>query len=415
LPSFKPIQLFTLVFLPFAAGYFLSFLFRSINAVIAIDLVQDLALDASNLGLLTAAFFIAFALVQLPLGIVLDRFGAGRVQAFLLSLAALGSFLFSQADSILSLSLARMLIGIGCAGGLMAAFKAIIRWYPPERLALVNGFYLSIGGLGALAATQPVEFILTFTDWRGVFKILSVMTVIAAALVFFLVPRGDAAENPPPLSKQVKELGGILKDPTFWRLAPVSILGMGTTMAIQGLWAGPWLLDVALLGREAASYRLFAMAGAMAFGFIAVGYVADKLRARGIGSIHTITAGTILSLTALITILSKGSLTGWWHWIVFGAVGNVTALVYPALSRHFGNAFAGRANTANTMLVFGGTFAIQYAMGGIIDLWPRDATGSYPTVAYQTAFGAAAIAQVLSIIWLLLPSESVQRAIKNRI
>lgn len=406
----RPAQLLLLVFIPFATGYFLSFLFRSINAVIATDLVRDLGLNASSLGFLTAAFFIAFAAIQLPLGVILDRYGAARVQALLLSIAALGSALFATADTMLDLSLARALIGIGCAGGLMAAFKAIIRWFPAKNLALVNGCYLSIGGIGAMSATHPIELMLTFTDWRGVFLTLSVLSILSAALILILVPRGDASENPPSLSIQVRELGGILTDRLFWRVAPVSVLGMGTTMSIQGLWAGPWLTDVADLSRIEVSHRLLAMAGAMAVGFIGVGYISDRLRAIGISSIKIMAAGTLISIIVLVAVLARVDLTGWWHWVLFGAIGNVTALVYPTLARHFGNAAAGRANTGNTMLVFAGTFAIQFAMGAIVDIWPRNEIGAYPAIAYQTAFGVAAICQVGGLIWLLWPGPDLRAA-----
>ncbi|MEO7243224.1 MAG: MFS transporter, partial [Variovorax sp.] len=180
------------VFLPFSTGYFLSFLFRSVNAVIAPDLMRDVGVGASGLGFLTAAFFLGFALVQLPLGVLLDRFGAARVQASLLATAAVGSALFALAESPAALVFARALIGLGCAGGLMAAFKAIVKWYPPERLTFVNGCYLAVGGLGAIVATRPVEQALAFTDWRGLFFALSLLSLISAALILTFVPRGDA-------------------------------------------------------------------------------------------------------------------------------------------------------------------------------------------------------------------------------
>ncbi|MEC9265283.1 MAG: MFS transporter [Pseudomonadota bacterium] len=411
--ALRPAQLFLLVFLPFAAGYFLSFLFRSINAVIAADLTRDLGLDASSLGLLTAAFFIAFASIQLPLGVVLDRYGAARVQSLLLTIAALGSLIFALADDILTLSFGRALIGLGCAGGLMAAFKAIMRWFPAERLALVNGCFLSIGGLGAMSATQPIELMLTFTDWRGVFLILAGLSLASAVSIFLFVPRGDASESPSALAVQVREVGGILTDALFWRFAPISVFGMGVTMSIQGLWAGPWLLDVAALPREDVANRLLAMAGAMAFGFIGTGYLSDFLRVRGVSSIHLMAAGTVLTILTLVAILLQVDPTGWWHWILFGAVGNVTALVYPALARHFGRDAAGRANTANTMLVFAGTFAIQYLIGAIIDFWPRDETGAYPAIAYQTAFAATIACQIASLIWLFRPGPDLKSALRQ--
>jgi MFS family permease len=407
-------RLFLLVFLPFSTGYFLSFLFRSINAVIAADLARDLGMGASGLGVLTAAFFIGFAAVQLPLGIMLDRWGAARVQSALLVLAAAGSAAFAAGDGPTALTWARALIGLGCAGGLMAAFKSIVRWYPPERLSFVNGCYLAVGGLGAIAATQPVEALLPVMGWRGVFAALAVLCLVSAGLIFALVPRGDAAADPPPLRTQLAELRDILQDPLFWRLIPISVTGMGGTLAIQGLWAGPWLADGVGLDRSAVAERLLVLSVAMTAGFVATGLVADRLRARGVSSLTTMAWGTTISIAALATIAAGVDPGGVWHWIVFGLFGQVTAIVYPTLSRHFGAAYAGRAGTGNTLLVFIGIFLLQAAMGAIIDLWPRDAAGAYPAHAYRVAFGAVLLGLLASLGWLLRPGPD-RRAALDRI
>ncbi|MGE4239831.1 MFS transporter [Ramlibacter sp.] len=403
--------LFLVVFLPFSTGYFLSFLFRSINAVIAPDLARDVGLGASGLGLLTAAFFIGFAAVQLPLGVMLDRWGAARVQAVLLVLAAAGSAAFAAGDGLASLLWARALIGIGCAGGLMAAFKSIVKWYPPQRLTFVNGCYLAVGGLGAIAATAPVEALLGVVSWRGVFGGLSVLCLVSAALIFSLVPRGDAVSDPPPLRTQLRELHGILRDPLFWRLVPVSLAGMGGTLAIQGLWVGPWLADGVGLDRGAVATRLLVLSIAMTAGFVLTGLVADALRTRGVSSLTTMAWGTALSIAALALITAGIDPSGTWHWIVFGLCGQVTAMVYPAMSRHFGAAFAGRAGTANTLVVFVGIFALQSAMGAIIDLWPRSSAGTYPPQAYQAAFAVVLAGLVLGLLWLVRPGKDREMAL----
>ncbi|HEY9163908.1 MAG TPA: MFS transporter, partial [Magnetovibrio sp.] len=151
------------IVLPFALGYFLSYLYRAVNAVLAPDLVAEIGLDASALGLLTAAYFLTFAAFQLPLGILLDRYGPRRVEAMLLIVAATGAALFAWAPNADVLIIARAMIGLGVSACLMAAFKAYVMWFPLERLALVNGIHLTAGGLGALMATAPVEALLGVT------------------------------------------------------------------------------------------------------------------------------------------------------------------------------------------------------------------------------------------------------------
>ncbi len=401
------------VFLPFGTGYFLSFLYRSINAVIFPDLMRDVGVGAAGLGLLTAAFFVGFATVQLPLGVMLDRYGAARVQAVLLAVAAAGALAFAWATTPAGLIAARALIGLGCAGGLMAAFKSIVKWYPPQRLTLVNGCYLAVGGLGAMVATRPLEAALALTDWRGAFVVLALMTLASAVLIFAAVPRGDAAADPPSLRTQVAELGPILRDRLFWRLIPISVMGMGSTLAVQGLWAGPWLADGAGLSRTAVADRLLALGAAMTAGFVLTGWVADRLRERGVSSLATMAGGSVISVLALAAIAARLDATGWAHWIVLGLCGQSTAIVYPVLSRHFGAARAGRAGTANTLMVFTGIFALQFAMGASIDLWPRDALGRYPAIAYQVTFGAVAAALAASVAWLLRPGEDLRDALRR--
>lgn len=411
--AYSSLALFAFVFAPFATGYFLSFLYRSISALIAPDLVRDLGVTSSGLGLLASVFFLGFAALQLPLGVMLDRYGAARVQSVLLLIAAGGAVMFAMAQSPSALILARCLIGVGCAGGLMAAFKAILKWYPPRRLALVSGCYMAVGGLGAMTASKPAEMALQLTDWRGLFLILAGMTIVSSLLIFFLAPRNDAAENPPHLSVQAREVAKIFSDKLFWRVGPLSVLGLGGSQSIQSLWVGPWLSDAVALTRDDIAARLFALNGAMTVGFIVTGWIADTLRARGVSTLHVMSAGTLLNIAALAAVTFLVDPAGWLHWIVFGFTCSVTALVYPLLARHFGGAFAGRANTANTLLVFAGSFGIQFAMGVIIDLWARDTAGAYPVVAYQTAFGAVLIGTVLAMVWMYRPGPDKDKAIAD--
>jgi MFS family permease len=176
------------VLVPFALGYFPSYLFRSVNAVVGPDLVDEIGLSATQLGLLTSAYLFAFALFQLPLGVLLDRFGPRRVQTALFGCAATGSLLFSIADDVLALTVARALIGLGFAGGLMSGFKAVVLWVPPPRRALANACVMSFGALGILVATVPVEIAVQAFGWRSVFVGLAAITLAVAALILLAVP-----------------------------------------------------------------------------------------------------------------------------------------------------------------------------------------------------------------------------------
>jgi len=409
-PSLALGRLVVCVFLPFAAGYFLSFALRSVNAVIYPYLVQDMSLPAAILGILTATFFLSFAAVQLPLGLLLDRWGPRRVQAALFGVGALGCAIFALSESSGGLVVGRALIGIGMAGGLMASLKALVLWFPERWLALVNGCFLAVGGLGALAATAPLAWGLGFFGWRSLFWGLTLAVLAVAVWIWLVVPDRETGGGRRSLVAELTGLGSVLRDGFFWRVAPLSIAGMGGTLCLQTLWAGPWLADVAGLGEAAAADRLLAMTAAMTVGFVAIGWLADWLRSRGLSSIAVMGGCGLMQAVALAALTFHLDPQGLAAWLLLGFFGNGASLVYPLLSRHFGAERAGRATTANTLLVFSGTFALQAGMGWVISLWPRLPSGGYASAAYDVSVGSLLALLCVSLIVLALPFGRSSRA-----
>lgn len=390
------------VFVPFALGYFLSYVFRVVNAVIAPDLVADLALDAGALGLLTSTYFLTFAAFQLPLGILLDRFGPRRTEAVLLLVAAAGAFVFAVAPNAGTLVVGRGLIGVGVSACLMAAFKAFVQWFPAGRLPLINGLEMAVGGIGALAATVPVEAALTVTDWRGVFWGLGALTAAAAVLVYLMVPEKD--EGPAPHSTLRQQAGGVVQvmtSPVFWRVAPATFTTQASFLAVQSLWAGPWLRDVAGYNRAGVANGLLVIAIAMTAGFIFAGGVAERLGRLGIKpvAVAMVTMNTSIALqAALVFGLPVPPLLIWSAFALFGTSG---ILVYAGLSQTFPKHLAGRVNTSINLLVFVASFLFQWGVGVVIGLWPATAGGGYEPAAYQAGFGAVLAVQVAAMLWLV--------------
>ena len=398
------------VFLPFAGGYFISYLFRNVNAVIAPRLVEDLGLGAAQLGLLTSVYFLAFAAFQIPLGVLLDRIGPRRVQASLLLVAAAGAAIFALGQGEATLILGRALIGLGVAGGLMSAFKAITIWFPSERWPLVNGCFVACGGLGAMASTQPIEALLAVTDWRGIFFGLSAACVAVSAVIFLSVPEAPSRARSGGLRQALGQLGQVYRDTLFWRLVPMCVACAGSSMAILGLWAGPWLADVGGLDSEGVAWILLASATAMAVGSILNGLLADWLGRRGIGLEAILLVGVPLLALAQLAIILELAPQSAWPWVAFAMFMNLAMLVFPRLSRHFPLAFAGRANTAVNVLVFLMAFLMQAAIGWIIELWPADAAGHYPPAAHQAALAAALALQVAGYLWFLVAPREREEA-----
>jgi MFS family permease len=386
------------IFLPFATGYFLSYLYRTINAVLSPHLAADLRLDAGDLGLLTSVYFLTFAAFQLPLGLLLDRFGPRRVEATLLLFAATGAGLFALSANRTELLIGRGLIGLGVSACLMASFKAFVLWFPVTRLSVVNGWILAAGGLGALAATAPVEMALKLTDWRGIFAGLAVLSFMAAAALLLAVPERISSEPVGGWREQWRGLVDIYRSPVFWRIAPSSVLSQAAFLAIQGLWAGPWLRDVAGLDKSATAGILFWTAAAMVAGFLSMGQLAYRLSRRAVPPLAFAAVGMALFMGVQLALLFKlGSVL--LLWVLFGFIGTVGTLSYAILTQAFPPALAGRVNTALNVLVFVAAFAGQWGMGTIINCWPISA--GYAQPGYQWAFGLTLVAQLATWIWLL--------------
>ena len=386
------------IFLPFAAGYFLSYLYRTINAVLSPYLTTELRLDANDLGLLTSVYFLTFAAFQLPLGVLLDRFGPRRVEAVLLLFAAAGAGVFAGSDDAAGLIIGRGLIGLGVSACLMAAFKAFVLWFPAERLPAANGWVLAAGGLGALVATAPVEFALRLMDWRGLFVGLAGLSVIIAVALLLVVPERGGGGVVGDWREPWRGVLDIFRSRIFWWMAPSSVVSQASFLAIQGLWAGPWLRDVAGLPKTVAADYLFWTAAAMVGGFVGLGQLAYRLTRRGIPPIAVAAGGMALFMLIQLALLCGfGSKAGW---ALFGFFGTSGVLNYAILSQAFPPALAGRVNTALNLLVFVLAFAAQWGMGVLINQQPA-AGGGYAESGYQLAFGLALVLQLLSWLWLL--------------
>lgn len=407
-------RLVLIVLLPFAGGFFLSHLYRSVNAIIAPQLIAELGLDASDLGLLTSIYFLTFAALQLPLGVLLDRFGPRRIQALLLLFAAGGAVTFALADSTLALMLGRGLIGMGVAGGLMASFKAITLWFPKERWPLVNSCFFATGGLGAMAATTPIEAALTLTDWRGIFYALCIATLCVALVIFLLVPERGIGVSRTSLRQQRADLGTIYRDRLFWRIAPFSVFGQGIYMSLIGLWAGPWFKDVAGFDRATVADSLFMLALAFALGSIVVGLLADMLGRLKISLTSVLAWGGALFLAAQACIVFEVDAGAIWPWVVFGIAGNFTMLSYARLSHHFPLGLAGRVNTGLNLLVFCCSFLTQYVIGAVIDIWPAGDAGGFAKIGYANGFGIFLVLQTLAFLWFLVPHGTTSSSAAHR-
>jgi len=398
-PIALPARLLATVFVPFAAGFFLSFMFRNANAVISKDLATEFSLSSSELGLLTSAYFLAFAAMQIPVGVFLDRYGPRRVTASLLVILAAGAGAFAIADGPGSLALGRALIGMGASAALMGAMKAYSMWFPLERLATLYGWTMAIGALGAVAATLPVEFVASQIGWRPMFAGLALFTFLVAACMFLVVPEIAVPGATERWDEQISRIASIFRTPAFWQIGLPMIAVQGSYQGLFGLWFVPWLMDTQGLARNEAAQWLLWAAIAYGGGSIFFGQGSDRLAERGISQVALLKWGTAFCVVSFFTLCFVPGLPKF-VLLLFYAFGSVaTSLGYAILSRRFPLSMTGRLNTALNVSMFLCAFTVQIGAGMLLRLFPTDG-GRYAAEAYVFTFAVLGAAQLAA--WLFV-------------
>lgn len=387
------------VFLPFAAGYYLSYLFRTINALISSHLVAEIGLGTADLGLLTSVYFLVFAAAQIPVGILLDRFGPRRVHSCLLLVAAAGAGLFAMSMGLPLLLISRAMIGLGVAAALTAGLRSIVLWFPSERVALLSGYMIMLGSLGAVTATTPAEHLLGWISWRQFFEILAAATGATALLIYIVVPERAII---PPTGSMPPTLSSVFGDRRFWRIAPLSATCVGSAWSLQGLWAAPWLTDVEGFDRTSLVGQLFTMSVVLCGGAWMFGTLVHCIRRRG-GRVEIIVAAIAgLFIAAELSLILRVPLPSILPWTVVAIVGTATVVSFAAIAEYFPPELTGRANGALNVLHFGWAFVSQFGTGFILQQWPM-VDGRRTVLAYQVAFGVNVAVQITALVWFALP------------
>jgi MFS family permease len=399
MPRVNP-RLLLVVFCPFAAGFYLSYFFRNVNAVISRDLARDFSLSSADLGFLTATYLLAFAAFQLPLGVLLDRYGPRRVLAALMCIAGTGALVFALAQDFVMLSVGRALIGLGVSGCLMGAIKAFTLWFPLSRLATLNGLYLAVGGLGGLSATAPAEAFLGPFGWRALFYVLASASVSVAAVIFLLVPEKPLPGHGQTLRAQIAGFGGIFSSIPFWRIALPLVVCHAVYQALQGLWLAPWLYDIAGYQRPAVATALLTAAIAYTAGSVFFGVSSDRLAQAGVSRMTTYKTGLLVSL-AMFALLAAGVTTGLPAILaVYAFTAISVSLAYALMTPIFPPEMTGRVITASNVMMFGTSFVFQWGIGAVLRLYP-EVDGRYAAESYAAAFWLLAALQVAAVLWLL--------------
>jgi MFS family permease len=395
-----------IIFSTLSALFTLSMFYRVSNAVIAPNLIRDLDLNAETLGILGGAYFYSFAVLQIPMGPLLDRIGPRFIIASFSFMGALGAFLFAFGTSFTSALLGRILIGVGMSSVLMGSFKVFVLRFPPDRFATLVGILLSIGTLGNILAASPLAYLTSSIGWRKTFILAGGITVLLAFLIWRILG-GDkeAAKEKMPTPPSKPEIGVlssmrlILGSLVFWQLGAVAFFRYGTLVSLQGLWLGPYLIDTQGYSPvQTGNLLIF-----LAIGIIVGGPIAGRLSDRVFRSRKGIALlGLVLyafSLFPLVGVLNLkspyfyGSL-----FFLMGFFSSFGMVIYSHAKELFPISISGTIMTLINFFTMSGAAIFMPLIGKVVESFPK-ANRAYPPEAYHVAFLICFLGMAASVIF----------------
>ena len=392
------------VFFCFAFAYLLSYGLRTINAVIAPSLIADLGISNSTLGALSAAYFIGFFVMQIPLGHWLDQYGSRKSESFMMLFGVLGASCFAMADNVAYLTLGRGLIGVGVSACLMSALTFYKRWFKPEQQATLASAMLMFGTAGAILMTIPVEMALPVIGWRGVFWVMVGFLILAMLCIRYGIPKST---DPLPVTKNHNEKGTfgwikgyvpILKSGYFLQVMPMGLFNQGGFHAIQTLWLGAWFKDIVILPNHEVANHLFIFNLVILASYAANLFIPRLLNKKGISTFRyaSVVSGFAIISQALSLYLPP-------HYssiclFLFGLCSTSFILAQSQFNQFFPNSISGKASTSFNMLIFAGAFIIQWGIGLLMDYFIG--LGILPPAALKFSLLILLVIQIASYIWL---------------
>jgi MFS family permease len=388
----------------------LSQFLRTALAVIAPELVRDLGLSAEVLGLLTGAFFIASALMQIPVGVLLDRFGPRRAVPGLLIMTVAGAFLFASAHSVVLLIAGQFLIGVGCAGVFMGGLVTISRWYPRDRFATIASIALAISNVGPVLSGTPFAAATQAIGWRGAYDAIALITAALAALVYIAIrdaPPGHPfhARATESFASALRSVGDVLREPRIFGVLAIGFVVYSSTIAIRGLWAGPYLADVYDLGPLERGNVLVIMSLAL-IAFISLVGPLDRV----VDSRKRVVAGTAMIFVAIMAVMTVEPGLNLWLVVallclaLLGGAANVHILAHGRA--FFSDHLVGRALTTVNCVIFVGVGIIQVATGFIVGAFPTSAGGAAPEIAYRAVFAFLALVVLVALLFYIRTEDA---------
>ena len=397
-----PIKKAVLIFFVFACGYFISALLRAITATLSPLLTSEFNLTAGNLGLLAGGYFLGFASMQIPLGYLLDRHGPKKIVSSFLLIAIIGTIAFALAKSFSGLLISRILIGVGVSACLMGPLTGYRIWFADEYQQRANAWMLMVLSMGFVFSTLPVQILLPIIGWRWIFGLIAILILIVIVLTLLFIPKWETENN--NQETRVGSLTDVWKSKFFRSTIPLGLFNYGGMVAIQTLWAGPWMVRVAGYTPLESATGLFWINVTMLFAFFIFGYILPKITKLGIESMKLMKLGLPISYLSLLVIIILGENAGALHFTIYILTSIVLTLTQPAVALSFPTSLAGKSLTSFNLLIFVGTFVMQWGIGLIIDFCQF--LGREEVQSFKISFTVYLIICILSYLYFIFKNKN---------
>tara|TARA_Y100000996_G_scaffold131934_1_gene100303 strand:+ start:540 stop:1754 length:1215 start_codon:yes stop_codon:yes gene_type:complete len=397
-----PTKKAVLIFFVFACGYFISALLRAITATLSPLLTLEFNLTAGNLGLLAGGYFLGFACMQIPLGYLLDRHGPKKIVSSFLLIAIIGTSAFALAQSFSGLLISRILIGVGVSACLMGPLTGYRIWFADEYQQRANAWMLMVLSMGFVFSTLPVQILLPIIGWRWIFGLIVILILIVILLTLLFIPKWKTENN--NQEKNAGSLSDVWKNNFFRSTIPLGLFNYGGIVAVQTLWAGPWMVRVAGYTPLESATGLFWINATMLFAFFVFGYILPKITKLGIESIKLIKLGLPISYLSLLVIIILGENAGALHFTIYILTSIFLTLTQPAVALSFPTSLAGKSLTSFNLLIFVGTFIMQWGIGLIIDFCKF--LGKEEVQSFKISFTVYLIICILSYLYFLMKNKN---------
>ena len=397
-----PIKKAVFIFFVFACGYFISALLRAITATLSPLLTTEFNLTAGNLGLLAGGYFLGFASMQIPLGYLLDRHGPKKIVSSFLLIAIIGTIAFALAKSFSGLLISRILIGVGVSACLMGPLTGYRIWFADEYQQRANAWMLMVLSMGFVFSTLPVQILLPIIGWRWIFGLIAILILIVIVLTLLFIPKWETENN--NQETDVGSLTDVWKNKFFRSTIPLGLFNYGGMVAIQTLWAGPWMVRVAGYTPLESATGLFWINVTMLFAFFIFGYILPKITKLGIESMKLMKLGLPISYLSLLVIIILGENAGALHFTIYILTSIVLTLTQPAVALSFPTSLAGKSLTSFNLLIFVGTFVMQWGIGLIIDFCQF--LGREEVQSFKISFTVYLIICIFSYLYFILKNKN---------